>query len=73
MAWEVSTLPATTAAGGSGASMEPGGTTMSQGAQTAVVERDVVVDEGAEDVQDGGVDHGEGRVEVRGELRATYR
>ncbi len=31
MDWEVSTLPATTAAGGSGASREPGGTTMSSG------------------------------------------
>ncbi len=31
MAWEVSTLPATTAAGGSGASMDPCGTTMSRG------------------------------------------
>ncbi len=31
MAWEVSTLPATTAAGGSGASIEPGGTTMRSG------------------------------------------
>src|SRR5690606_10278396 len=31
MAWEVSTLPATTAAGGSGASMDPGGTTIVRG------------------------------------------
>ncbi len=31
MAWEVSTLPATTAAGGSGASIEPDGTMMSSG------------------------------------------
>jgi hypothetical protein len=39
-----------------------------EGPQTAVVEGDVVGDQGAEDVQDGRVDHGERRVEVGVEL-----
>ncbi len=40
-----------------------------EGAQAAVVERDVVVDKGPEDIQDRRVDDREGGVEVRGELR----
>src|SRR5690606_29984115 len=39
-----------------------------QGLEAASVERDVVVDQGAEDVEGGGVDDGGRRVEVAGEL-----
>src|SRR5580693_1105575 len=57
--WLVSTLPATTAAGGCGFSIEPSGTMICSGVQQA-----------AEHIERGGVDHRGRGVEVGAELGA---
>ena len=68
-ACDVSTLPATTAAGYSGDSIEPSRDDDVDRPQAAGVHRDVVVDHDAEHVEHGGARHRLGRVEVGRLLR----
>ena len=70
---EVSTLPATTAAGGTGSSIEPRGTTIVQRPQAAGVQRNRLVDQRAEHVQHRGDRHRARRIEIVRLLRRRAR
>ena len=72
-ACEVSTLPATTAAGNSGDSIELFGNDDADRPQAAGIHRNVVVDHDAEDIEHGGARDRLGRVEVGRLLRRWCR
>ena len=67
--WLVSTLPATTAAGARGCSIEPSGTTSLQRAQAPFVHRHGIVDQRAHDIQHRRAHHRQRRIEIVGQLR----